>query len=95
MILLLTEYIEYIIIVFLLLALISYLSNIFYEFVFSFINPLSANPTKCSNTNCLSVFDHFVGLALEGLSNFKPMFQCSFNGVVVCKQSCFMWGIIK
>ena len=40
-------------------------------------NPLSANPTKWSNTlkqfvgslptNCLSVFDHFVGLALEGL----------------------------
>ena len=43
----------------------------------SLINPLSANPTKWSNTlkqfvgkfptNCLSVFDHFVGLALEGL----------------------------
>ena len=41
------------------------------------INPLSANPTKCSNTlkqfvgklptNCLSVFDHFVRLALKGL----------------------------
>ena len=40
-------------------------------------NPLSVNPTKCSNTlkqfvgrfptNCLSVFDHFVGLALKGL----------------------------
>ena len=43
------------------------------------INPLSANPTKWSNTlkqfvgnlpkNCLSVFDHFVGLALKGLKN--------------------------
>ena len=43
------------------------------------INPLSANPTKWSNTlkqfvgklptNCLSVSDHFVGLALKGLSN--------------------------
>ena len=42
-----------------------------------FINPLSANPTKWSNTlkqfvgflptNCLSVFDHIVGLALKGL----------------------------
>ena len=42
------------------------------------LNLLSANPTKCSNTlkqfignlptNCLSVFDHFVGLALQGLS---------------------------
>ena len=39
--------------------------------------PLSANPTKWSNTlkqlvgnlptNCLSVFDHFVKLALKGL----------------------------
>ena len=45
------------------------------------INPLSANPTKWSNTlkqfvcklpmNCLSVFDHFVGLALEGLSHLE------------------------
>ena len=42
------------------------------------INPLSANPTKWSNThkqfignlltNSLSVFDHFVGLALKGLT---------------------------
>ena len=41
------------------------------------INPLSANFTKWSNTlkqlvgnlpnNCLSVFDHFVGLVLKGL----------------------------
>ena len=41
------------------------------------INPFNANPTKWSNTlkkfvgnlltNCLNVFDHFVGLALEGL----------------------------
>ena len=41
------------------------------------LNPLSANLTKWSNTlkqfvgklptNCLSVFDHFVGLALKGL----------------------------
>ena len=41
-------------------------------------NPLSANPTKWSNTlkqfvsnlpmNCLTVFDHFVKLALKGLS---------------------------
>ena len=44
------------------------------------INPLSANPTKWSNTlkqlvgnlpaNCLSVFDHFVGLALKVLKYF-------------------------
>ena len=42
-------------------------------------NPLSANPTKWSNTlkqfvgklptNYLSVFDHFVKLALKGLKN--------------------------
>ena len=42
-------------------------------------NPLSANFTKGSNTlkqfvsnlptNCLSVFGHFVGLALKGLKN--------------------------
>ena len=41
------------------------------------INPLSGNPTKCSNTlkqfvgklptNCLSVVDHFVKLALKAL----------------------------
>ena len=39
-------------------------------------NPLNANPTKRSNalkhfvgklpTNCVSVFDYFVGLALKG-----------------------------
>ena len=37
------------------------------------LNPLSANPTKWSNTfkqfvGNLSVFDHFVGLALKGLT---------------------------
>ena len=45
----------------------------------SFINPLIANLTRWSNTlkqfvgklptNCLSVFDHFVGLAFKGLSS--------------------------
>ena len=44
-------------------------------------NPLSANPTKWSNTlkqfvgklptNCLSVFDHFVGLAFKGSKVMK------------------------
>ena len=44
----------------------------------NFLNPLSANFTKWSNTlkqflgklptNCLSVLDHFVGLALKGLT---------------------------
>ena len=42
------------------------------------VNPLSANPEKWSNTlkqivgnlptNCLSVFDHFMNLALKGLN---------------------------
>ena len=45
--------------------------------MFKFFNPLCANFTKWSNTlkqfvgnlptNCLSVFDHFVGLAFKGL----------------------------
>ena len=45
------------------------------------IKPLSANPTKWSNTlkqfvgklptNCLGVFDHFAGLALKGLTHTK------------------------
>ena len=47
------------------------------------LNPLSANPTKWSNTlkqfvaklvtNCLSMFDHFVGLALKGLKEEKTL----------------------
>ena len=42
------------------------------------VNPLSANPTQWSNTlkqfvgnlptNCFSAFDHFVKLALKGLT---------------------------
>ena len=45
--------------------------------VITLLKPLNANPKKWSNTlkqlngklltNCLSVFNHFVGLALEGL----------------------------
>ena len=45
--------------------------------VFKTVNPLSTNPAKWSNTlkqfvgnlptNCLSVFDHFMNLALKGL----------------------------
>ena len=48
---------------------------------FSNFHPLSANFTKWSNplkqfvgklaTNCLSVFDHFEGLALKGLIDFR------------------------
>ena len=48
-----------------------------YLHAFPLFNPLSPNPTKWLNTlkqfvgnlptNCLSVFDHFVKLALKGL----------------------------
>ena len=51
-------------------------------------NPLSANPTKWSNTlkqfagnlptNCLSVFDHFVKLALTGLIAKLPFICLCF-----------------
>ena len=50
-----------------------------------FLNCLGVNPTKWSNTlkqvvgnlptNCSNLFDHFVGLALEGLIHFNPMFH--------------------
>ena len=48
------------------------------SFLYMFMNPLSVNSTKWSNiqtirwllpTNCLIVFDHFVGLTLKGLKN--------------------------
>ena len=49
------------------------------------LTPLSANLTKWSNklnqfvsklpTNCLSVFDHFVGLALKGLIRIKHCYR--------------------
>ena len=52
-------------------------------------NPLSANPTKWLKTlkqfvgnlptNCLSVFDHFVKLALKGLRNVIYWFCYSLN----------------
>ena len=54
------------------------------------LNPLSANFTKWSYklkqfvrklpTNCLSVFDHFVGLSLKGLKrNFGLKIAIRFN----------------
>ena len=49
------------------------------------INPLIANITKWSNTlkqfvctlttNCLSVFDHFVGFVLKGLRTFLTRYD--------------------
>ena len=51
------------------------------KFEYNFLNTLSANFTKWSNTlkqfvgnlptNCLSVFDHFVGLAHKGLTSLN------------------------
>ena len=47
-------------------------------------NPLSANPAKWSNTimqfytlptNCLSMFDYFVGLAFKGLVKVMIVFK--------------------
>ena len=64
------------------------------------LNPLSANPTKWSNKlkqfvgklqmNCLTVFDHFVGLALKGLINvFCNWYVQSFFPEVVSENSYF------
>ena len=60
-------------------------------------NPLSANPTKWSNTlkqfvgkkptNCLSVFDHFVGLALKGLIYNSNFILCT-DRARICFKSC-------
>ena len=54
------------------------------DYSFFNINPLNANATKWSNTlkqfvgklptNCLSVFDHFVKLALKGLKIYANFF---------------------
>ena len=53
------------------------------------LNPLSANPTKWSNTlkqfpynlptNCLSVFDHFMGLVLKGLSELRVLLAMNLS----------------
>ena len=58
------------------------------------INPSSANSTKWSNTvkqfvgklltNCLSVFDHFVGLALTGLRCWQCSVKSSHNTSYSC-----------
>ena len=60
------------------------------------INPLSANPTKWSNTlqkfvgnlptNCLSVFNHFVGLALKGLTSYFRKMAISVRYTTVKKE---------
>ena len=61
----------------------------------SALSPLNANPTKWSNTqtirqllstNCLSVFDHFVGLALKGLTIELFLIMLQFNLIVTILQ---------
>ena len=57
------------------------------------LNPLSANVTKWSNTlkkfvgklptNCWSVFDHFLKLALKGLMSKKGMGPAEEVGVTL------------
>ena len=69
--------------------------------LFSAFNPLSTNPTKWSNTlkqfvgklstNCLSVFDHFMKLALKGLRAhiFKVFILC-----YICILNVFLTGLL-
>ena len=62
------------------------------EYPVSFINHLRANPTKWSNAlkqlvsklpmNCLSVFDHFVGLTLNELRIMDVFNSFKSDGVV-------------
>ena len=59
-------------------------------------NPLSANPIKWSNTlkqfvgnlptNCLSVFDHFVKLALKRLCRLVTIIQLDFRKISLNNQ---------
>ena len=80
----------------------------------SVISPLSGNPTKWSNTlkqfvdklptNCLSVFDHFVGLGLKGLNdgfllktrffNYSLLLKIRFKEPLGCLVSLFGWILI-
>ena len=77
----------------------------------SYLNPLSANLTKWSNTlkqfvgklpaNCLSVFDHFVGLALKGLIYQKcflhlpPQFQHKFVKAVADSEEKVIFNFVR
>ena len=69
------------------------------------LNSLSANFTKWSNTlkqfvgnlptNCLSLFGHFVGLALKGLTSI-PFFDVSFCFVFLLMTNIFslnLWSV--
>ena len=71
-------------------------------------NPLTANPTKLSNTlkqfvgnlatNCLSVFDHFVILALKRLSlpfERKNMLIVRIKNIRIHKNKGFLFKYTK
>ena len=75
------------------------------SFVYNLNNPLSASPIKWSNTlkqfvdklstNCFSVFNHFVGLTLKGVSIITVVFiylifeevRCPLPLTVLCMTS--------
>ena len=55
-----------------------------------FLNPVSSNPTKQQLPNCLSAFDHFMGLAHKGLitdskrsDNFSPKVELSVRSKII------------
>ena len=60
-----------------------------------YVNPLNANRTKWSNTlkhfvskfptNYLSMFDQFVGFALNGLNHFYLNYFCLFSYAMLMK----------
>ena len=62
------------------------------------LNPLNANPEKWSNTLkqiignlptiCLSVFDHFMNLALKGLIAITPFQWMNISGYVIVFNTC-------
>ena len=68
-------------------------------------NPLSVNPTKWSNTlkqfvgnlptNCLSVFDHFVGLALKVLKFWlSELIQWKMTNVNLWNLGSWSWDTL-
>ena len=84
---------------------IGYFSNFSAKHLMA-INPLSAKITKWSNTlkqfvgklltNCLSVFDHFVGLALKRLNSLNLFSIHYFKSFLISLLSfCFYYTIMK
>ena len=73
----------------------------------SVFKPLGASPTKWSNTlkqfvgklpsNCLSVFEHFVGLARKGLSNISRLKarKCTVTTIVFHKKNIYFQSNYK